>query len=76
MPNRCVICNGWNDPMQWPEDDREDFDPFMCYTCARQASIRKADALEEESNEVTQEELDADLDAAEKEMEGGIENDD
>lgn len=76
MPNRCAICGGWNDATQWPEEERESFDPFLCYTCARQEHIRKDDELEEVSDSITPEEEAAELDASEKELEGGGDYDD
>lgn len=74
MRNRCSLCGGWNDPMQWPEAERENYDPQKCYVCARQAHVESDDAKEEESNAVTPEEDAADLDAMEKEAIGGYDD--
>lgn len=71
MKNRCQSCGGWNDPLEWPEAEREDFDPNLCYACARQKKIVDADSKESDDNSITPEEDAAELDALDAEAEGG-----
>jgi hypothetical protein len=47
---KCKICGEYNDPSEWPEDVRDDYDPDMCYVCFRKKDVTEAD--EDEESEV------------------------
>lgn len=47
---RCKSCGGYNDPSEWPEETRGDYDPDMCYVCFRKKGVTEAD--EDEESEV------------------------
>lgn len=72
MKNRCSSCGSWNDPLEWPEEERANYDPNLCYVCARQKSIDEADAAEDaDDGTLTQEEADALEEEMDREAEGG-----
>lgn len=75
MRNRCQVCNGWNDPLEWPDAERENYDPNLCYACARQARIVSDDQKEStDDTTITPEEDAAELDALDAEAEGGCDD--
>jgi len=49
---RCKKCGGYNDPSEWPEEMRAEYDPDLCYVCARHEEVSAADSAEEEEVEV------------------------
>ena len=75
MRNRCQVCNGWNDPLEWPDAEGENYDPNLCYACARQARIVRDDQKEStDDTTITPEEDAAELDALDAEAEGGCDD--
>lgn len=49
---RCKKCGRYNDPSEWPEEMRADYDPDLCYVCTRHAEVDAADEAEEEDVEI------------------------
>lgn len=47
---KCKSCGGYNDPSEWPEEARGDYDPDLCYVCFRKKDVTEAD--EDEESEV------------------------
>lgn len=69
---KCQRCGGYNSPSEWPEEERGNFTPDLCFNCFRNTSVDD-DAKEEEP-----EETDADPDglAAQEEADKAAEGDD
>ena len=44
---KCKSCGGYNDPLEWPEEVRDDYDPDLCYVCFRKKDVTAADEDEE-----------------------------
>jgi len=44
---KCKSCGGYNDPSEWPEEARGDYDPDLCYVCFRKKDVTEADEDEE-----------------------------
>lgn len=74
---KCRKCGGYNSPTEWPEEERVNFNPELCYNCARNSSVESADAKEEEPDDVDD---DADgiraMEDAEKSVEEGDDDED
>lgn len=66
---RCKRCGGYNHITEWPEEEREHFDPDTCYKCARTRS--EADDAKEEEPDETDDDVDGltAVDDAEREVE-------
>lgn len=48
----CKRCGGYNSPSEWPEEERANFNPDLCFNCSRNAAIESADEKEEEPDEI------------------------
>lgn len=70
----CKRCGRYNDPSEWPENMRDQFDPDLCYACARTTS--DTDDEKEEEPEEVDDDPDSIRAQEEIEKEGDEENDD
>ena len=67
--NRWKSCNGWNDPMQWPEEERGEYVPDLCYACHRQEHVVKDVSAADVDPTITPEEDANELDKLDLESE-------
>ncbi len=49
---KCKRCGGYNDPSEWPEEARAEFNPELCYNCSRNSSVEADDDKEDEETPV------------------------
>lgn len=52
----CKKCGKYNSPSEYPEEERANFIPDLCYDCYRAASIDQADSKEDEPEDLDNDE--------------------